>query len=61
MLLRSRFKSGFIKIYYLNVIRPQFSIALNPKSGTATMSIFGMVNRTPKYSSKNGKIAVVIL
>lgn len=35
---------------YLNVTRPQFSMAENPKSGTATMSIFGKMNGMPKYS-----------
>lgn len=38
---------------------PQFSMAENPKSGTATKSILGSLNVMPKYVSKNGKICVV--
>lgn len=35
------------------------SIPLNPKSGTATMSILGNLNSIPKYSSKKGSAAAV--
>jgi len=35
------------------------SIPLNPKSGTATMSIFGNRNLMSKYFSKNGSDAAV--
>lgn len=36
-------------------------MAEKPKSGTATISIFGSLKLMPKYSSKNGRIFVVKL
>jgi len=37
---------------YRKVMSPQFSIALNPKSGRATMSCLGSGNGMLKYVSK---------